>query len=899
MLLTFLLMSSTLWFVPFVLTAIGYIGVLRKMGLPWWPALIPAGAEYLLTSQLYPKMRTFWRPFLVASFLTICAYYLNPFEGTGAVVARIYLVIAVVVYEFFLLRLYYRLAKAFGKGLFFGLLTFLLPPLGLGILGFGKAAYDVTSKPAPPKPTSPVLRFLLGAAFTLISLAEAAAFVLAVGFLTVKTYPPRILGEYILSSTYDQYKDVTGTGTVITREDSMGEAVANLDSMPVSREKFYPDHSQDKSVVVMEYIIGSDLEDKMGLSTANTLQLIDATKKGDGMTIVMQTGGSRRWFTKGIADNSYGRYTIRNGKLEKALDLPSDTCMSEPKELLDFINWTKENYPADRYMLVMWDHGGGLSTGYGFDRLNRRTDSDYPLLSVTEIIQAIDQSGIKFDLIGFDACLMQDIEIAAALEPYADYYLASEEVEGGFGWCDTSGFGMLAENPGTPTEAFGKEMVASFDPYNTVVADGKEDTTSTLSLVDLPRAKAAYQQLEGFFADVRPVMTESTSSFANMSLAGTKSYTFQNSEQVDLIDFLTNLDKIDYDDTLCSKERVEELTNAVKACVVYRNGNSANGINGIALTFPVKNIDAYTDDYHQMTNLSLNTQKDLYNDFFSIIAIQKKKAQDSFDAENASLLETLNMALQKDYTAEEWYVEGFENFETQEAIIDIPLTEVENGYQIQLPDSAWDIIADSQIIAYQKTEDGLLRYLGHDNIGNYDENGHPLVAMEGSWVHVANRLVSYEATESRDTNEGTIFTGVVKARLNGSTDIKLYVEWDPVTEETTEPVKGRIIGYTAVESDIASMLSELINPEALETIASKGKEELQPGDRVDFLFDYYDEEGKLVKTEAYGRTMTVTSQENIEVDDEMMSSSDVVFGGVLTDVYQRTMTTEKIEAHVD
>ena len=62
-LLTFLLTSPHFWFAPFVLTAIGYMGVLRKMGQPWWPALIPAGAEYVLTSQLYPKMRTFWRPF--------------------------------------------------------------------------------------------------------------------------------------------------------------------------------------------------------------------------------------------------------------------------------------------------------------------------------------------------------------------------------------------------------------------------------------------------------------------------------------------------------------------------------------------------------------------------------------------------------------------------------------------------------------------------------------------------------------------------------------------------------------------------------------------------------------------------------------------------------------------
>ena len=141
----------------------------------------------------------------------------------------------------------------------------------------------------------------------------------------------------------------------------------------------------------------------------------------------MGAGGSNRWFTSGISDKSLGRYVIENGQVRLIQQLDSTVSMSQPQELADFLIWARENYPSDRYMLVFWDHGGGLCSGYGQDYINKRKDNEYGTILINEIVDAIRQSGMKFDLIGFDACLMQDAEIAMALEPYADYYLASEE----------------------------------------------------------------------------------------------------------------------------------------------------------------------------------------------------------------------------------------------------------------------------------------------------------------------------------------------------------------------------------------------------------------------------------------------------------------------------------------
>lgn len=890
MLLDHLFLDEAYWPVPLILQALAYIGVLRKMDIAWWWALIPGGADYQITRKLYPKTRAFWRPFFVTSLLVACAYYLNPFRGSATVQARIMLHLAIFVYEVFLFRLYLRLSKAFGKSWPFAVLTILLPPLGLSILGYGKSWY-LGDPYFEESKAHPVLRLIAGLAFAAVSLVEAGVFVAILLFFTVQAYPPRFLIEAVTGEVLEDTAGVTGTGTVITNED----AAASLPSTAGVREKFFASHEQDKQVVVLEYGLGSDLEDRSGMLSANISQMIDATKQGDGLTFVLECGGSRRWFTKGIEDETYGRYAISGGELTKVQDLPATTCMSEPQELASFLSWAKEAYPADRYILALWDHGGGLSSGYGIDSLNKRA-GDQRTIAVNEVVDAVAQSGITFDIIGFDACLMQNIETVVAFEPYADYFLGSEEVEGGFGWSYTSAFGKLAQNPGMPSEEFGREIVACYDPYNTIIKS-EPDTQATLSFVDLPLAKAAYQQLEGFFVQAKDAVAADPQNFVSLSLAGSSAYHFSGDEQVDLVDFLERLDVLDYEDKICPKEELLSLVNATKACVVYRNGDSAQGVNGMAMTFPVGSMSSYGDDYRQFNEFSYTAERDLYNDFFSIIAAQKKRQLDELEkTEDPDFLQVLSLALAANYTESEWYVPGFEDYDTTPAPSTVALTEVEGGYLPELPEDAWKIMANTKVAAYQRTDDGLLRSLGTMDSRAVDADGHALVSFDGRWVNVAGRTVCYESGNSRTTDQGIIHTGTVKARLNDSTDIKLNIEWDPVATEEDVPATGRVVGYVTIDpKELEGVFGTLAtnNPDLSAILNSRNQEQLRPGDRIDLLFDYYDSDGNLVKTEPYGRTIRVTVAERVMTTTAGVRG-DVVFGGVMTDAYQRVVTTEQV-----
>lgn len=894
MLLAFLMRHPIAWIGGLLLQAIAYTGLFRKMGLPLFNAIIPVVAEWRLSKVLFRFRRSFWRPFVTALILFIGGYFINPFRGSGARTARLLIDGGIIVYGFMLMRLYWRLSKCFGKKFPFFLLMMLVPPLGVGILGYGKSVYLGPPELKPIPKHGKLFTFLSHAGIALISAAEIAVLVGGIGILTLRTHGPRWFVNMRLDDVYEKTKDIVGEDSFVSREESMGESYVNLASFVPSREKFTPDHSSDQSVVVLAYIVGSNLEDAQGLASANIRQMIDASKQGSALTFVLECGGAERWFTKGISEASYGRYTIHDGKLEKVLDLPDSTCMSEGEELADFLAWSKENYPADRYLLSLWDHGGGLGTGFGVDELNRRT-GDYSTMPPDEIVRAIADSGITFDIIGFDACLMQTIEIAHQLEPYADYYLASEEVEGGLGWDWAPAFGKLAANPGLPSEDFGKEIIACYDPYNTATSS-EPSTTSTLSFVDLTMVKPLYEKLEGLFGNAKEAIATDSGSFASLSLSGSKAYTFQNYEQVDLVDFLTRLKGLDYQEKIIPSDDLDTLIDAAKACVVYRNANSAEGINGMAITFPVSALQSYSYDYKQLTSFSMDAQKSLYNDFFSIIAAQKIKEAEKA-GEEGGVLGVLNGLVSSGYADEDWYVEGFENYETQEALIDIPLIEVEDGYLIDLPEKAWDIIAEQLLFVYERAEDGRLRYLGKDYLGGYDEDCQGLVAFDGTWINVGGQMVCYEAGTSRLTDEGIVYTGTTKAMLNDELKVSLHIEWDPVTGVGDDPVTGCVTGYDIIIEDnpILQMLGEQFS-NALE---GKAMAALQPGDRLQFLFDYYDDEGYELGTETYGGTVTVTKMETLTVSDQPLPEGDtVVFGGALIDVYQRTMTTEKIEAQV-
>ena len=235
-----------------------------------------------------------------------------------------------------------------------------------------------------------------------------------------------ILAIVVIVFIINLIKDGFGSETILTTgtypsQNPTANTMATTDSgaMPVETNVSGKARSRYTSlrgngadtVTVMVYMCGTDLESKSGAASAD-LQEILYGEISEKVNIILETGGTADWQNSVINSKTNQRYRLTNKGLQRLEDNLGKRSMVDPKTLSDFIQYSKANYPADRYMLVLWDHGGGSLTGFGYDELFKN-DS----MTLDEIGTALKDGGCSFDMIGFDACLMGTLETAIVLEP--------------------------------------------------------------------------------------------------------------------------------------------------------------------------------------------------------------------------------------------------------------------------------------------------------------------------------------------------------------------------------------------------------------------------------------------------------------------------------------------------
>ncbi|MCU0316550.1 MAG: clostripain-related cysteine peptidase [Fimbriimonadaceae bacterium] len=134
--------------------------------------------------------------------------------------------------------------------------------------------------------------------------------------------------------------------------------------------------------------------------------------------------------------------------------------MGDPQVLNDFITWGKANYPADRYVLVIWNHGAGWrrsATGNMPTRGFSYDDESGNAIQTWETDQAL--AGHSFDILAWDASLMQMIEVAYEARSYANYIVGSEESPPADGYPYDAVFGAFRDVPNRSTRDLSKRFV--------------------------------------------------------------------------------------------------------------------------------------------------------------------------------------------------------------------------------------------------------------------------------------------------------------------------------------------------------------------------------------------------------------------------------------------------------
>ena len=186
----------------------------------------------------------------------------------------------------------------------------------------------------------------------------------------------------------------------------------------------------------------------------------------NGTTSVYSTGnGSQRaWNAYGRSKLIPDRNNYGNTGFESILStfeiFSGDKNTGDPSTLSDFMKWGAQQAPAERYLLMMWGHGGGL-LGSNFDY-----EAGGDGLSISEMATALSAPGVPtFDIVGYDNCLMGMVEVAYALSPdVPGFFVGSEETIPGYGHDYTTVFNTLQSNPRTvSSETVARGIVTSFE----------------------------------------------------------------------------------------------------------------------------------------------------------------------------------------------------------------------------------------------------------------------------------------------------------------------------------------------------------------------------------------------------------------------------------------------------
>src|SRR5690606_1160790 len=135
--------------------------------------------------------------------------------------------------------------------------------------------------------------------------------------------------------------------------------------------------------------------------------------------------------------------------------------MGDPQTLADFIVWGVQEFPAQRYALVIWDHGSAWA-GVAFDETNGGDGLNMLELSAA-LRTAQVQTGVdRLDLIGFDACLMSQLDVFLAVAPYGRVAAASAELEPDQGWAWDQWLARLQADPSQDATRLAQTIVETY-----------------------------------------------------------------------------------------------------------------------------------------------------------------------------------------------------------------------------------------------------------------------------------------------------------------------------------------------------------------------------------------------------------------------------------------------------
>ncbi|MBE7071418.1 MAG: hypothetical protein E7383_01490 [Ruminococcaceae bacterium] len=585
---------------------------------------------------------------------------------------------------------------------------------------------------------------------------------------------------------------------------------------------------------IMVYAIGTDLESTASCLSADVKEMMAATPNSD-LNLVLQVGGCTDFRNNYMTDGITQRFSIANGNIEKLSDL-GDVSMVEPETLEDFVKFSKENYPAEKYILVLWDHGGGVPLGFGYDEIHDGT------LTEIEMAQAIGNCDIEFESIIFNACLMGSLEVAKALDPYTEYIIAAESPTWGSAYYDiginyTNFLNYIGPDFNGTAKDYGEFIVRDYmDTVETTQqTTGYFGIDTCMSAIDTDNINEVFEAYEAFIAalDTRVFTTEGYIEFVQLR---DDCGSFESTDSVDLTTLANKYIN-------CGDANIEraasKLVNEVGNCVFTESNNSYTYAHGMTTYSPYLYPQYY--DEARLTFVTLG---------YSDTTIQ---FYDKFVSKELYILQATNYA-------GDWYVQPADANSIESGnVYDISSLVVDMGeYEaITLTEEDWKIIREVKVTLaiIDPDEQDKIYYFGTDDQYTVDSNGYIILENPINWVYFKNfGFVTCECLKYEVADDGKWYKYIgAEALVNGQTS---YV----VIAFSSDDKDGTIIGYYN---------ADIIN----DTYDVNQGSQFTENDQIIFVKEYYDgntqtmEYSELGDAVSYEKALELYNYSTVNYDD--------------------------------
>ncbi|MBO6061175.1 MAG: peptidase C11 [Clostridia bacterium] len=663
-------------------------------------------------------------------------------------------------------------------------------------------------------------------------------------------------------------------------------------------------------VTLMVYMCGTDLESKYGMATNDLNEMLHATLDDEHINIIVETGGTQSWKNSVMKAGTNQRWRIRKGGIEKLGDDLGRKSMVDPNTLTDFIKFCAKNYPANRNMLIFWDHGGGSLSGYGYDQYNKGS------MTLDQINKALANAGVKFDFIGFDACLMATMETAVVTQQYADYLIGSEETEPGCGWYYTNWLTALSKDPAISTVKLGKTIV---DDFNDVCKKNNAGDATTLSITDLAEfAGTVPEAFRDFAVNVNELLDGNDYKVVSNARSGAREFgASAGINHVDLIHLASRM----------GTTEANALVKALQGCIKYnRSSKSMTNSYGLSIYFPYtsfsgvnsainlynsigmdKNYSAAVRSFASMaaggqiatgttsspigsllgsftgTSSSSSSSDVLGSLLGSYLGGGSSSSSSSSDITGALLSSILGgRAIGGGEADTSWFdaqrVLDHLDYYDANAIYsdDMYLTEKNGGKVLSMSREKWELIDTVQLNVFLDDGQGYID-LGMDNVYEFDNDGDLKIDFDRTWMALDGQVVPYYMISEVHDGDDYVITGRVPAQVNGEL-VYIIIVFDNETEDNEY---GRVVGYRSLYTN-----------DETDTIA-RGLVQLKQGDKVRFICDYYTYDGDYQDTYFFGEEMTFDGE--FEVSNVSVGTAKCVVTYCLTDMYENEFWTESVD----